>query len=628
MKTLTTTLVLLLSIVLTVATQAQTVNSVNMPTPQNLSVNALNIQESTIYFGATPSNRRSKVVVFVHGFSDLATGWLDGNDMYEEAYNEKYRTAFVAMTRGGGMEVNGSILARALDIITERYGVKDVVIVAHSNGGKASEVAMIDYNRKNKVERVITLGTPYKGTYLANVAQWPGASIIGNLVGLGGGLSTSTTYYMANRRNQLDNNSRNQPGKFVTHAGWGYNALTLSGVALTPSGGILNAAGGGCGSGGNDGVTTYQSSLRSGSRVQWAGRSTCWPRLGWTQAYGLNYINHLDINSSRYVWTTVKNAIAAPLSSLRMTPDAAPTDQTLTSRMQMLLSEESNVSFVVEPNLRKLDLILVRKNETSNYTLEQQLANGQWVEVAFDWSNTEITKGMVASYAEQVDLSSLDAGRYRLQSNSEFVGIINQEKGVELNFDNNNILFNGEVPSFKAWIDRAEDYDLSKMTLKAVITLKNDVKGNKVEEVTYIEDFKVNEYGEAVLNPTQHLAEGVYNMAIQAEHPDFQRTLVAGFVVNEAAPKTNRDALTGVQLLETFPNPAVSTLSLRINNQEAAQLSLYDVQGRLVHQEQINNTGAQQITWNLEQLSIGQGTYFVELAEGDKKTTKSVVVAK
>jgi hypothetical protein len=433
---------------------------------------------------------------------------------------------------------------------------------------------------------------------------------------------------MANRRNQLDNNWRNKPGKFVTHAGWGYNALTLSGAALTPSGGILNAAGGGCSTGGNDGVTTYQSSLRSGSRVQWAGRQTCWPRLGWTQAYGVDYINHLDINSSQYVWATVKNAIEASLSSLRVAPEAAPADQTLTSRMQMLLSEQSNVTFVVEPNLRKLDMILVREHATANYALQQQLANGQWVDVAFDWSNTEITKGMVASYAEQVDLSSLAAGRYRLQSNSDFVGVINQEKGVELNFDNSNILFNGDAPTFKAWIDRAEDYDLSKMTLKAVITLKNDVKGNKVEEVTYIEDFKVNEYGEAILNPTQHFPEGVYNMAILADHPEFQRTLVAGFVVNEAAPKANRNALTGVQLLETFPNPAVSTLSLRINNQEAAQLSMYDVQGRLMHQEQINQTGAQQITWNLDQLNIGQGTYFVELAEGDKKTTKTVVVTK
>ena len=638
MKSLTTTLILLLSVIFTVSLKAQTLTVSYLPTPNNLSPLFAGsvFTESKIFYGAVPSNAKSKVIVFVHGFTDLTNGWFIANDIYDRAYNDGYRTAFVAMTRGSGMEVNGRILARALDDITYEYGVSNVVIVAHSNGGKASEVAMIDYNRRSKVERVIALGTPFFGTYLANIAQVPGAATISQLVGIGGGTGTSTTYYMANRRPQLDNHSRNQPYKFLTHGGWGYNTISLTGVAMTPTGTVLNAAGAGCGSGGNDGVTPYQSSKRPNSQVRWAGRPNCWPLLGTTTQpffgqYRVEYINHIDIMNGGYMWTTVKNAINASLRTEANTTSSEATtmDPVLTSRMQMLLSEQSNVSFVVEPSLRHLEVVLMREAETANYTLQQQLANGQWVDVAFDFTAFPSTKGMAAGYTQVVDFSSLNTGRYRLQSNEEFVGIVHQEKGVELSFDNKNILFNGDVPTFKAWIDRAENYDLTKLKLKAVITLKNTVKGEDVEkEVTYIEDFKVNEYGEAVLTPTQYLAEGVYNMVIQAEHPDFQRTLVAGFVVNEAAPKTNRDALTGVQLLETFPNPAVSTLSLRINNQEAAQLSLYDVQGRLVHQEQINQTGAQQVTWNLDQLSIGQGTYFVELAEGDKKTTKSVVVAK
>lgn len=623
MKVLMTTLVLLMSCLFAFTAKAQ-YNTYQMPTPSNLSPFFIGpLFGSGVYYGATPPNLDPKkpVLVFVHGFTDLGNGWFTGgNDMYGTAYNEGFNTVFVAMTRGQGMYTNGSILAQMLDMITARYGVSKVVIIAHSNGGKASEVAMILHNRKDKVERVLSLGTPFGGTPLANLAEVPGASLISSLVGLGGGTSTSTTYFMRNARQSLDNNYYNQPGKFINYGAWGYasGALPL-GAAMTTSGLLLNTLGAGCLNGGNDGVTPYWSSKRPGGRIQW-------PGCKWFSSHRPSDLNHLDITNSNFVWNNIRPAITNPLSNLRTVPDAATAETVLTSHMQLLLSEQSNSSFVVEPNLRDLGMILMREEPTATYTLERQLPNNQWEEVAFDWSVSTTAEALGKGYTQQVNLSSLAAGRYRLQSGSKFVAVLHQDKGVTLNFDNSKMLEDGEVPTFEAWLDRAEQYDLSKMTLKAVITRKNNLEGEPLEETfSYIENFKVDKDGKAVLTPQQHLPVGVYNMVLQAEHPAFQRTLITGFVVREAAPRVRRDDLTST-LLETFPNPASRVLTVKIDNKTAAQLSLYDVQGRLVYQQQVNNTGAQQLTLNLEQLNIGQGTYFVELSEGENKTTNTVVV--
>jgi pimeloyl-ACP methyl ester carboxylesterase len=623
MKILLTTLVLAISSLFAFSTQAQ-YSTYLMPTPNNLSPFYVGpLFNSGVYYGATPPNLDPKkpVLVFVHGFTDLGNGWFIGsNDMYGRAYSEGFNTVFVAMTRGQGMYTNGDILAQMLDMITARYNVNDVVIVAHSNGGKASEVAMIVHNRKDKVERVISLGTPFGGTPLANLAEVPGANLIASLVGLGGGTSTSTTYFMRDARRTLDGSSRNQPGKFINYGGHGYGSGWNP--AMVTSGLLLNTLGAGCSNGGNDGVTPYWSSKRPGGRIQWPGCS-------WWSNHRPSDVDHLQISNSNNVWGYIRNAMTASLSSLRQEPDASNGDELTTSRMQLLLSEQSNSSFVVEADVRDLGLIILRESERATYTLEKQSTNKRWEEVPFDWSVSTTANAFGNGYTQQVNLSSLEEGRYRIQSGSKFVAVVYQEKGVALNYDNNQAIIAGEVPTFEAWIDRAEAYDLSKMSLKAVITYKNTLEGVPVSKTfSYIENFKVDEDGNAVLTPQQHLPAGVYNMVLQAEHPEFQRTLITGFVVREAAPRVRRDALVATPTLEMFPNPASRVLTVAIDNQSAAQLSMYDVQGRLVYQQLINSIGEQQLTLNLEQLNIGQGTYFVELSEGEHKITKAVVVSK
>lgn len=143
------------------------------------------------YLGATPPNvNYSKpVLLFVHGKGGWAGVWWGDtvyhgvNDMYNYAYNNGYRTAFVDLYPNKDMWVNGQLLSSLLNSITAYFGVAKVDIVAHSKGGVDSDAALYYYGANPKVRRVITLGTPHWGTPIADMAYstWTGwiASLMG-----------------------------------------------------------------------------------------------------------------------------------------------------------------------------------------------------------------------------------------------------------------------------------------------------------------------------------------------------------------------------------------------------------------------------------------------------------------
>lgn len=145
----------------------------------------------TWYVGATPPNvNYSKpVLLFVHGKGGWAGVWWGDtvyhgvNDMYNYAYNNGYRTAFVDLYPNMDMWVNGQLLSNLINTITAHFGVSKVDIVAHSKGGVDSDAAVYYYGANAKVRRVITLGTPHWGTPIADMAYstWTGwiASLMG-----------------------------------------------------------------------------------------------------------------------------------------------------------------------------------------------------------------------------------------------------------------------------------------------------------------------------------------------------------------------------------------------------------------------------------------------------------------
>lgn len=162
------------------------------PLPQPLPPTG-NCYYDNVYYGAIPPGGDTRpVLVFVHGYSGLASDWwvdvpgVQVNDMYPLAYDAGYRTAFVnlnvdpkaadcAVKRlpGQDMMYNGQVLSQQLDIITQHYGVSQVDIVAHSKGGIDAQAAIVWWGAWRHVRNVFTLGTPHQGSLLADVLWSP-----------------------------------------------------------------------------------------------------------------------------------------------------------------------------------------------------------------------------------------------------------------------------------------------------------------------------------------------------------------------------------------------------------------------------------------------------------------------
>ncbi len=113
-------------------------------------------------------------------------------------------------------------------------------------------------------------------------------------------------------------------------------------------------------------------------------------------------------------------------------------------------------------------------------------------------------------------------------------------------------------------------------------------------------------------------------MVLYAQHPDFQKSLITGFVMRQNKTNVARQ-MTGLQL-QTYPNPATDRLFVTLDNQAPATLRLYGVQGNMLYERNIKSVGKQQVSIDLIGLSIVQGTYFVELIEGTQRQTATVVV--
>jgi len=212
-------------------------------------------------------------------------------------------------------------------------------------------------------------------------------------------------------------------------------------------------------------------------------------------------------------------------------------------------------------------------------------------------------------------------------SESKFSALINHKKGVELEYDNSHQFAFDETPTLEVKLNQASQYDLSKLSLKAIITYKHKLDGSPLDkEVTIIETFEPTEEGTYTLRPTKHLSNGVYNVVIHAQHPEFQKSLVTGFVMNstEVVP-AKKTIETTIISLSVYPNPAKDFIYVSFENDQQAQVSLYDVNGRILHQQIIQETGQQQFQLDLNQLKLNQGTYFLEVQIGAEKTTEIFV---
>ncbi|MBA3534358.1 MAG: hypothetical protein H0T73_20750 [Ardenticatenales bacterium] len=217
-----------------------------------------------VWVGAVPYNSSSKpVLVFVHGLHGKAQDWwmdteyYGRNEMYDLAYNSGYRTAFVSLNDevdGPAMSMwyNGWTLNRQLDVIMAHYGVTSVNVIAHSKGGVDTNSAIVHYGAAPKVQKLITLSSPHRGSQLADLAYswWSGwlASLLGQQ---DDGTYVMQTGYMNYFRSVTDSSSQYSNVRIYTSGGTHWGSF---GQAMWFGGSYL------WGYDDNDGVVTVSSS--------------------------------------------------------------------------------------------------------------------------------------------------------------------------------------------------------------------------------------------------------------------------------------------------------------------------------------------------------------------------------
>jgi pimeloyl-ACP methyl ester carboxylesterase len=161
---------------------AQAGGAKSAPVPTKLGAGDVSVMYTgsvgDIYVGATPPNvdYSKPVLVFIHGYNSSADTWWTEttyhgvNDMYQYAYNNGYRTAFVNVAPDLSMWYNGSLFNSQIDVIRNYFGVSKVTVIAHSKGGVDANAASVHYGASSKISRIITLSSPHWGTPLADMA--------------------------------------------------------------------------------------------------------------------------------------------------------------------------------------------------------------------------------------------------------------------------------------------------------------------------------------------------------------------------------------------------------------------------------------------------------------------------
>ncbi len=621
MKTLHLKLTSLLFLVLIAfSVQAQSYGSWQLPAPDKLTPFFIgSISESNVYYGDVPTGSASKpVIVFVHGFIDLANLWFTpGNRMYDRAHHDGYRTAFVAMTRGGGMWTNGELLSRMLEDITDHYNVQDVVIVAHSNGGKASEVAMFEYNKSNLVDRVISLGTPFGGTELADLSQTWLFSWLVDLVDLGGGASTSTTYYMGGvARPYLDALPNNQPNKFLNYGGWGYLfGSNILSPTMVISGGVLAANGSGAWVGGNDGVTPFWSSTRPGGD----------PYFSWGFGNPYNAFDHIDVALSYVMYDRIRPNFTSTLPAPRLaTTPTINHKKEVISNMQLVSSQGNYQDFTIEKNAQDVEFSLFFKDELAGFQLENVDVNGRTIS-SERLDVSEITEGFMGnSFSTNLRMNDLQAGHYRLTSDAVYAGAVHYKNGISLKYtsdlnDSKLSYETGETINLEIELLDAKKLSGS-ASVNAIVTKKTDLEGNAVQEEVLLVDFQRNGLSNTYSASIEgSLAEGTYNVLINATHKDFTKSLVTGFAVKKAV-ETETLVLDETLELSIAPNPVVGNVAnveFELLTETESHLQIVDLFGRVLTTKEVTDfgVGTHRVEIELED-NLSTGLYFVRLQNG------------
>ncbi|MHA7056160.1 T9SS type A sorting domain-containing protein [Aquimarina sp. M1] len=566
-----------------------------LPKPDNLSPFFIGpLLKSTIHYGATPPNYNGKVILFNHGYIDLNQNqFLFDNSFYQRTYEEGYQAVFVATTRGGGIWVNGELLAESIDIITTKFDVPDVYIIAHSNGGKAAEAAMIQYGKKDKVRQVFALGTPYWGTYLADISQMPWLNWAWRLTGLNEGARTSTTYYCRDViRTYLDNNTNNQPEKFIVLGASGYfnGSNLLARAAFTTTGGILLPV-----QGVNDGVASYRSTRRPGA----------------TYVFRKNdyraFFDHIDVSLGQFSWPYVKPYLQNRSQKSNHSLDTKISDNYRTTSNYYIIHSENEYDQVT---LDKNATIAVAEIIHENPTAEFQ---------AFDRSQKQINISKTYSDQDHKTVIPFSSTNIDLKSASRFAGFIKQNNGITMSLEHQ-VTEDHPILKVDVLSDKKNDELLLNTETRGIIIKTSKIDGTPLQNDPEIIMF--DKKNSSFYFDTKNLAEGIYSLFLTSESKgNFKRNIISGFVVGDIhkalRTKARIDIIdTKEKLIQITPNSVrnVALLSLKgYDVSDKLSLNVYDITGKKILNFVVTPNKKQTYDISEKLLSLSPGIYLLQV---------------
>ncbi|UOU98147.1 hypothetical protein MUU74_16850 [Chryseobacterium daecheongense] len=568
-----------------------------LPEPYLLSLNYLNsLVGNNILYGTTPPNYNGKTILFTHGFVMSTESLLIGNSMYKKAYEEGYKTAFVATSRLKGDWENGEILSRAIDQVGTYLNANTMTIIAHSNGGKAADVAMLEYKKVDKIDKVITLGTPHWGTQLADFANYPAWAWITGALGLGTGSQLSTTYYCETYfRPYMDNHTLNQPQKFYSLGAWGFSRpLGLLSPVIIPAGTAIAALGGGK----NDGVTPFYSSTRPGAKQLMTDND---PR---------GYINHVDIMEGIYVWDeAIKPVLDGQVVNTGISGRTTqPENKELkaVSNYQLVSSEETE-SLQLSKDAGNVQLEIITKNGNASVDILDPMTGKALSQIRPETKDNRNTENHTLS-----SNYTLENRQIKLSSSSEFIAVV--KDGIDNPMEYKMIKEAGKT-YLKISFPRLNSDELEKVVLKSSVYRVSDLRGKSQKKSVNV---KFELQGNRFLADVSNEEAGVYSVRLDAEVGNgIKRTLVNGFVISaEENDVTKEVESVKKDILFTIDGNPVTENSKLVSRTELkgeVSVKVYNYSSKLLSENIVKAKGEKSLEFGKYTKGLGKGSYVVTI---------------
>ncbi len=579
--------VLILALTLPLFLFSQNFIEKQLPFPSQLSSLFIGpLIKSTIHYGKQPPNYNGEVLLFNHGYIDLNQLFFTNNTFYRDAYNAGYQVVFVATTRGEGLWKNGELLAESIDIITNKYNVNDLTIIAHSNGGKAAEAAMFSFNKRNKVKKVIALGTPYWGTYLADVSQKWWFNWIWKKTGLNEGAATSTTYYCRDVvRPLFDNASNNQPEKFIILGASGFkNGHTILAPLMFTSGGILYLA-----QGTNDGVTPYSSSLRPGATYLFN--------------KGEAKLDHIDVALGQYVWNTIKPYLKNSIKGKKTTIKERDETNYIISDYQIINSENSYDKVIMAEDQEAL-IEVFHEKKLQDFKLQSD-------KKALEPIHKAKRKNTVESYSSSYLVKNVK----HLNANSKFAAFIHFPKGPKMKY-----LPQKKEQNISVRFDNLT-VPLHEIEVDAVITKTSDLLGKTIDGDSFVHPLSLS--NEEFTLDTSSFEDGVYSIHITGKHKDFTRSIISGFVQGKLSSKdikndvVNSNTTLDMELKTNLIENSIEIIN-HSNSLKKVTASIYNLNGQLKITQSFTEHAKNYIVKNAIN-SLSSGLYILLIEQDNLK---------